>query len=131
MVKTRLRAGLPEVVANRVQLQQVILNLVLNSADAMDSVTDRDRVLKVTSEKQKPAALLITVEDSGLGVEPKEIERIFEPFYATKTEGMGMGLSICRSIVESHGGRLIATPGHSCGLAMQISLPTNAVSISS
>jgi C4-dicarboxylate-specific signal transduction histidine kinase len=126
MVKTSLRAGLPQVVANRVQLQQVIMNLLVNAADAMNSVTDRDRVLKVTSEKQKPAGVLIIVEDSGLGVEPKDIERIFEPFYTTKTEGMGMGLSICRSIVESLGGRLIATPGHPCGLAMQISLPAGA-----
>jgi signal transduction histidine kinase len=124
LVKASLRSGLREVVANRVQLQQVILNLLVNAADAMDSVTDRDRVLKVTSEKQKPSGVLITVEDSGLGVEPKDIERIFEPFYTTKTEGMGMGLSICRSIIESHGGRLIATPCHSCGLAMQISLPS-------
>jgi C4-dicarboxylate-specific signal transduction histidine kinase len=126
LVETRLGAGLPEVVANRVELQQVILNLLVNAADAMDSVTERDRVLKVTSERQKSAGVLIKVEDSGLGVEPKDIERIFEPFYTTKTEGMGMGLSICRSIVESHGGRLTATPGHSCGLIMQVSLSASA-----
>ena len=126
LVDTRLGAGLPEVVANRVQLQQVILNLLVNAADAMDSVTERDRVLKVTSEKQEPAGVLIKVEDSGPGVEAKDIERIFEPFYTTKTEGMGMGLSICRSIVELHGGRLTATPGHSCGLIMQVSLSASA-----
>jgi C4-dicarboxylate-specific signal transduction histidine kinase len=79
LVETRLGAGLPEVVANRVQLQQVVLNLLINAADAMDSVTERNRVLKATSEKQKPAGVLIKVEDSGVGVEPKDIERIFEP----------------------------------------------------
>jgi signal transduction histidine kinase len=126
LVETRLGVGLPEVVANRVQLQQVILNLLVNAADAMNSVAERDRVLKVTSEKQNPASVLIKVEDSGPGVEPKDIERIFEPFYTTKTEGMGMGLAICRSIVESHGGRLTATPGHTCGLIMQVSLSATA-----
>jgi C4-dicarboxylate-specific signal transduction histidine kinase len=123
LVECRLGSRLPEVVANRVQIQQVILNLLVNAADAMDSVTDRERVLKVTSERQEPLGVLITVEDSGPGVEPKNVERIFEPFYTTKSKGMGMGLSICRSIVESCDGRLIATPGRSCGLAMQISLP--------
>jgi K+-sensing histidine kinase KdpD len=83
----------------------------------MDSVTDRDRVLKVMSEQKSPD-VLITVEDSGVGVDPKNIERIFEPFYTTKTDGMGMGLSICRSIIEEHGGRLFATPGCMCGLAI-------------
>ena len=122
MVQTRLDTGLPLIMANRVQLQQVILNLCVNAADAMDSVTDRDRVLKVMSEQKSPD-VLITVEDSGVGVDPKNIERIFEPFFTTKTDGMGMGLSICRSIIEEHGGRLFATPGCMCGLAIQISLP--------
>jgi signal transduction histidine kinase len=102
IVQTRLGTGLPKVMANRVQLQQVILNLCVNAADAMDSVTDRDRVLKVMSERQS-SGVSITVEDSGVGVEPKNIERIFEAFYTTKSEGMGMGLSICRSIIEEHG----------------------------
>ena len=122
IVQTRLGTGLPAIMANRVQLQQVILNLCVNAADAMDSVTDHDRVLKVMSERKSPG-VLITVEDSGVGVEPKNIERIFEPFYTTKSDGMGMGLSICRSIIEEHGGRLFATPGCMCGLAIQISLP--------
>ena len=124
IVQTRLGTGLPTVMANRVQLQQVILNLCVNAADAMDSVTDRDRVLKVMSERQS-SGVSITVEDSGVGVEPKNIERIFEPFYTTKSDGMGMGLSICRSIIEEHGGRLFATPGRLCGLAIQISLPAD------
>ena len=93
----------------------------------MVSVTDRDHVLKVTSATQYPSSVLITIEDSGPGVESENIERIFEPFYTTKSGGTGMGLSICRSIVQEHGGRLFATPGHSCGLAMQISLPGSAI----
>jgi C4-dicarboxylate-specific signal transduction histidine kinase len=126
-VETRLRAGLPEIVANGVQLQQVILNLLVNAAEAMDSTTDRDRVLRVTSDQQDhPSGILITVEDSGPGVESKNIERMFEPFYTTKPEGMGMRLAICRSIIEAHGGRLSAAAGRLGGLAMQISLPASA-----
>jgi C4-dicarboxylate-specific signal transduction histidine kinase len=126
LVKTDLGASLPFVLANRVQLQQVILNLLVNAAEAMDSVTNRDRLLKVASERQTPSDVLITVEDSGPGMEPEKIKRIFEPFYTTKPDGMGMGLSICRSIVESHGGRLFATPRRDWGLAMQVSLPATA-----
>ena len=93
----------------------------------MDSTSDRDRVLRVTSDQQDhPSGILITVEDSGPGVEPKNIERMFEPFYTTKPEGMGLGLAICRSIIEAHGGRLFAAPGRLGGLAMQISLPASA-----
>jgi signal transduction histidine kinase len=120
LVQTRLHV-LPLVMANRVQLQQVILNLCVNAIDAMDSVTARNRVLGIVSERQ-PAGVLITVEDTGPGVESKNIDSLFEPFYTTKSNGMGMGLAICRSIVEDHGGRLIATPGRSCGLVMQIIL---------
>ena len=124
-VVTRLSGGLPQVMADRVQLQQVILNLIVNAADAMASITDRARVVMVSSRKQD-ASVLVTIEDNGPGVEPKNIERIFEPFYTTKSEGMGMGLSICRSIIESYEGRLFATPNHPCGLIMHISLPTGA-----
>ena len=127
LVETRLRADPPEIVASRVQLQQVILNLVINAAEAMHSTTDRDRVLRVTSERQEATGILITVEDTGPGIEPENIERIFKPFYTTKSEGMGMGLAICRSIVEAHGGRLFATPGPSCGLALHIALPADAI----
>ena len=126
-VETRLRADLSEIVANRVQLQQVILNLVVNAAEAMDFRTDRDRVLRVTSEQQDQSGIQITVEDSGPGMEPKNVELIFAPFYTTKPGGMGMGLAICRSIIEAHGGRLSAAPGSLGGLAMKISLPASAV----
>jgi signal transduction histidine kinase len=111
-----------------VQLQQVILNLLVNAAEAMDSTTDRDRVLRVTSDLRERSGILITVEDSGPGMEPKNIERIFEPFYTTKPGGMGMGLAICRSIIEAHEGRLSAVPGRAWGgLAIQISLPASAI----
>jgi signal transduction histidine kinase len=126
LVKTRLSADLPEIMGNRVQLQQVILNLLVNAVDAMDSVTDGNSVLKITADRQEPSGVLITVEDSGPGIAPENIKRIFEPFYTTKPQGMGMGLTICRSIVEAHGGSLVAASSRSGGLAMQISLPASA-----
>jgi signal transduction histidine kinase len=125
-VVTRLSADLPEIMGNRVQLQQVILNLLVNAVDAMDSVADSDRMLKITANRQEPSGVLITVEDSGPGIASENIKRIFEPFYTTKPQGMGMGLTICRSIVEAHGGSLVAAPSLLGGLAMQISLPTSA-----
>jgi signal transduction histidine kinase len=125
-IDTRLRPGLPEIEANRVQLQQVFLNLLVNAAEAMDSVTDRARILKITLNRKEPSDILITIEDSGPGMEPENIERIFEPFYTTKPAGMGLGLAICRSIVEAHGGRMFATPGRWYGLAVHISLPATA-----
>jgi len=125
-VETRLSAEVPEIIGNRVQLQQVILNLLANAVDAMDSMPDSDRMLKITANRQEPNGVLITVEDSGPGIAPENIERIFEPFYTTKPQGMGMGLTICRSIVEAHGGSLVAAPSRLGGLAMQISLPVSA-----
>jgi C4-dicarboxylate-specific signal transduction histidine kinase len=122
-IQTRLMDGLPRVVADKVQLQQVILNLVSNAIDAMSSVSDRTRELHIRSELDGSDGVLITVEDSGPGIAPKDIERIFEPFFTTKSNGMGMGLSICRSIVEAHGGRLTASAGQSRGSAFRIFLP--------
>ena len=103
------------------------MNLVTNAIEAMDSVTDHTRLLGITSVviRESPGFLL-TVEDFGPGIDPKDIERIFEPFYTTKSQGMGMGLSICRSIVEAHGGRLIAEPGQVHGLVLRVSLPIDA-----
>jgi signal transduction histidine kinase len=126
-VETRLRSNLSQIVANQVQLQQVMLNLLVNAAEAMDSTTDHDRVLRITSDQQQPFGIVITVEDSGPGIEPENIERIFERFYTTKPGGMGMGLAICRSIIEAHEGRLSAAPGRLGGLTMQISLPASAI----
>jgi signal transduction histidine kinase len=124
-VQTNLLTELPEVTADRVQLQQVILNLIMNAAEAMDPVVDRRRLLKVTSKTRDPAWVLIAIEDSGTGVDQENIESIFEPFYTTKALGMGMGLSICRSIVEAHGGRLFASHNQPHGMILQIVLPAN------
>src|SRR5215467_8013507 len=122
-VETDLPAGLPAVVGCPAQLQQVFLNVVTNAVEAMDSVAERARRLRVTSRPHDSDGVLITVEDSGTGIDPRDAKQIFEPFYTTKQQGMGLGLSICRSIVESHGGRLSASPDALHGLALRISLP--------
>jgi signal transduction histidine kinase len=123
-VATHLREGLPQLLGDRGQLRQVLLNLIINAIEAMDSVTDRTRLLRITSDViRESTGVLIIVEDFGHGINPKDIDQIFEPFYTTKSQGMGMGLSICRSIVEAHGGRLIAEPGRSHGLVLRVSLP--------
>jgi C4-dicarboxylate-specific signal transduction histidine kinase len=123
-VETDLPEGLPAVVGSPAQLQQVLLNVVTNSVEAMDQVAERERRLRVTSRPHETDGVLITVEDSGAGIDPRDAKQIFEPFYTTKRQGMGLGLSICRSIVEAHGGRLSAAPGALHGLALRISLPT-------
>jgi signal transduction histidine kinase len=122
-VQTGLARPLPLVLGQGGQLQQVILNLVRNAADAMDSVTDRPRVLSVRSGIHDPDGVLVSIEDSGTGIDPKDIGRIFEAFFTTKTQGMGMGLSICRTIIEAHGGRLWASPGAHCGSIFNVRLP--------
>jgi PAS domain S-box-containing protein len=113
---------LSPVQADRVQLQQVLLNLFTNAIDSMDSVTDRPLVLRVRSERLEDWAL-ISVQDSGTGIKPEHAERIFEEFFTTKPNGIGLGLSICRSIVEAHGGRLSASPALPYGSVFQVMLP--------
>ena len=122
-VKTELIEKLPYVSANRTQLQQVIINLMTNAIEAMGSVTDRARVLRVKSGLHESDGLLITVEDSGTGVDPKDMDRIFDAFFTTKSTGMGMGLAICRSIIEAHGGRLCALAASPHGSIFQVALP--------
>ena len=124
-VRTQLSDGLPEVPANLIQLRQVIVNLITNAIDAMSTVVDRPRVLRLKTEAHEPSYLLITVEDSGIGIDPESMNRIFDPFFTTKSHGMGMGLSICRSIVENHGGRLSVSLGPSHGSIFQVFLPTD------
>ena len=122
-VQTTLAADLPLVSGDRVQLQQVIMNLAINGADAMDSVTDRPRVLRVGSKVNGEGSVEVTIGDSGTGIEEAIRHRIFDPLFTTKPTGMGMGLSICRRIIEAHGGRLSAAPGAPYGTDFQFTIP--------
>jgi PAS domain S-box-containing protein len=124
-VQAELTAGLPPVKGDRVQLQQVMLNLVMNGIEAMKSVTDRPRELLVRSQSHGSGQVMVAVQDSGIGLDEQSLGRVFEPFYTTKAEGMGMGLSISRSIIEAHNGRLWATSDDGAGAAFQFILPTN------
>jgi signal transduction histidine kinase len=103
----------------------VILNLLLNGIDAMSSVTDRSRELIVRSQRDGSDAIRVGVQDSGAGIEPQHLDRIFTAFFTTKPEGLGMGLPISRSIIEAHGGRLWATPNAGPGVTVQFTLPTS------
>jgi signal transduction histidine kinase len=123
VVQTGLNRPLPLVLGNSGQLQQVILNLVRNAADAMGTVSGRARLLRVKSAIHDADGVLVSIEDSGAGIDPKNIERIFDSFYTTKSQGMGMGLSICRSIVEAHHGRLWASSGIDHGATLNVLLP--------
>jgi C4-dicarboxylate-specific signal transduction histidine kinase len=120
-LRTDLAPDLPYVLGDRVQLQQVMLNLIMNGIDAMSMITDRPRELLIQSAKHSEG-VLIQVQDSGAGIDPGQADRIFEPFFTDKPEGIGMGLSISRSIVESHGGRLWSVPG-AIGALFEFTLP--------
>jgi signal transduction histidine kinase len=122
-IQTDLFPALPRLSGNRVQLQQCILNLIMNAAEAMDAVSDRPRMLRLKTEPNGPSGVMITVEDSGLGIDPENIGRIFNPLFTTKSHGMGMGLSICRSIVEAHDGRVWASLGDPHGSVFHVLLP--------
>jgi signal transduction histidine kinase len=106
-----------------VQLQQVVLNLVMNAMEAMSTVDEHPRELVITTRYVDPHQVQVTVEDSGIGLSAEIMSRIFEPFYSTKSGGMGMGLSISRSIVQNHGGRIWATPNAGSGTSFHFSLP--------
>jgi signal transduction histidine kinase len=121
-VQTRLAEGLLAVEGDRVQLQQVILNLVLNAVEAMSSVEAGPRDLLIGTEQIQGNGILVTVHDSGPGIDPENLERVFEAFYTTKTSGVGMGLSICRSIIDAHGGRLWADANERRGAVFRFTL---------
>jgi signal transduction histidine kinase len=124
-VRTDLRNGLPQMVADRGQLQQVFQNLITNAIEAMDSVTDRARVLRVSSDIiQGSSDVVVTVEDTGTGIEGKDKDRIFEPFFTTKSTGTGIGLAICRVIIEAHGGSFRVSTNNPYGTIFQVTLPT-------
>jgi PAS domain S-box-containing protein len=126
-LRTNLAAGDRPVRGDRVQLQQVLLNLILNGVDAMKGVTEHPRELVVSSAFAERRSVLVSVEDSGPGVDPAIAPRIFEPFFTTKADGLGMGLSICRSIIAAHGGQLWAAPGVRHGTVFHFTVPVVAV----
>jgi signal transduction histidine kinase len=114
---------LPPVVVDRILLQQVILNLMMNAMEAMRAVSDRVRVLRIRTEEQPSGSIVLLVKDSGVGVDPKHSSRMFEAFYTTKVEGIGMGLTVSCSIVEAHGGRLWAVANLGPGSTFSFTLP--------
>jgi signal transduction histidine kinase len=125
-LKAELAADLPPVVGDRIQLQQVILNLILNARDAMSAVKTLPRELLITSRKSNSGEVAVAVRDSGAGLDPKNLDRIFDPFFTTKPEGMGLGLSISRTIIEVHGGTLWAIPNGDKGATIQFTLPAGS-----
>jgi signal transduction histidine kinase len=127
-VVTDLAADLPMMSANKSQLQQVMLNLITNAVDAMRPITDRVRVLKVSSRFVSGQSVLIDFADTGTGIEPENVDGLFDAFFTTKPHGTGMGLAICRSIVEAHGGRLSAAPNEPHGAVFRFTLPVEDAS---
>jgi PAS domain S-box-containing protein len=123
LLRTELAPGLPGVDGDRTQLQQVILNLVLNAVEAMGGIDAGARELRISTEREAAGGVLVTVRDSGPGLDPTDMERVFKAFYTTKPKGMGMGLAICRSMVEAHGGRMWASANESGGAVFQFTLP--------
>jgi PAS domain S-box-containing protein len=128
VAQQHLSGNLPPIVGERVQLQQVVLNLVMNAVEAMGEVSGRRRSLSVNTRAVDPPGVLVTVADTGHGIGPGQMDRIFDAFFTTKPQGMGMGLSICQSIVTAHGGRLWATPGEPHGTIFHVQLPADAAS---
>jgi signal transduction histidine kinase len=123
-VELELDEHLPSTNGDRIQLQQVLTNLMTNAIDAM-AEKKWPRILRIKSETQEPSGVLISVADTGKGIDPKIIDRIFNPLFTTKSNGMGLGLSICRSIIEAHDGRLWVSAGAQGGSVFQFVLPAN------
>ncbi len=120
-MQTELQEDLQSVLGDRVQIQQLVLNLLMNGLDAMDSVRDRPKTLVIRSRQSNPTTALVEIEDSGIGL--TDCERVFDPFFTTKEHGMGMGLTICRSIAEGHNGKLWATSNKTFGTTFRFTLP--------
>ena len=130
VLRTELSAALPPVLGDRVQLQQVILNLVINGIEAMQAVTDRPREVHIRSHRHEANNVLVAVRDVGIGLDPENMARLFDAFFTTKPGGMGMGLSISRTIIEAHGGRLWATANDGHGATFQFTLPAGRERVS-
>ncbi|MGA7682247.1 MAG: ATP-binding protein, partial [Pseudolabrys sp.] len=120
--QTQLDDRIPEVLGNQVQLQQVILNLVMNAIESMSSM--ETRVLRIKTELSQSSTVHVSIEDTGTGIKPSDVARVFKPMFTTKARGMGMGLSICQSIIENHAGRIWVSPGANGGSVFQFELPT-------
>ncbi len=131
ILRTELASDLPVVKGDRVQLQQVVLNLLRNASDAMSAVNDRPRHMVITTEREEGDRVRLTVQDAGVGLDPQAMDRLFEAFYTTKNDGMGMGLSISRSIIERHHGRLWAAPNDGPGATFSFSIPCAPASVTS
>ena len=127
-VRTELAPELPAVSGDRVQLQLVVVNLIVNAVEAMGAIPPDARHLVIRSSTAEPDRVLVAVEDTGAGIDPEDADRIFDAFYTTKPQGMGMGLAICRSIVEAHGGRLSVSPRKPGGSIFHLALPSAAMS---
>ena len=126
-LRLELAPELPSILGDRVQLQQVIINLVINAIQAMASVTDRPRTLLIRSQKSEDGRVLVAVRDSGTGIEAKSVNKLFKAFFTTKPSGMGMGLSICRTIIEAHSGQLSAANNSGPGATIQLILPSRSL----
>jgi PAS domain S-box-containing protein len=129
-LRTELEPALPRILGDRVQLQQVIINLVMNGIEAMQQVTDRPREMVIRSRQCEARQALVSVTDCGVGISAESANRLFNPFFTTKSSGLGMGLSICRSIVEAHGGRLSVSGNEGPGATLQFVLPLHAEDVS-
>jgi C4-dicarboxylate-specific signal transduction histidine kinase len=129
-LRTELASALPPVLGDRVQLQQVVINLMMNALEAMAPVTDRPREMHIRSQPHEAGEVLVAVQDSGIGIDAENTERLFNAFFTTKASGMGMGLSISRSIIVAHGGNLFVSPNADHGATFQFTLPSNSQGVS-
>jgi signal transduction histidine kinase len=129
LVRTEFSDCLPDVVGDRVELQQVAVNLILNAIEAMSETTQGKRDLLIRTATADGEGVLVMIADSGPGLPPASLERLFEPFYTTKPSGLGIGLSICLSIIEAHGGRLWVSPNLPRGAIFQFTVPARGATL--
>jgi signal transduction histidine kinase len=121
-IRLELAPGLLPVRGDRIQLQQVIINFIVNGMQAMATIRDRERALIVRTQRYQSDRVLVAIEDAGIGIDPENADRLFTAFYTTKPNGLGMGLSICRAIIEAHGGRVWASPNAGPGMTFRFTL---------